>query len=101
MLDMSYWLIGRFINEIEAEHLDEFDKVQREFMDIFEKQEVAEVSAGKRQHNISITDMTHRMWNSKGVLFWNCISSTDGRLCLLTAHIFALNVTVRTALSCL
>ena len=40
MLNALYWLTGRFINEIEAEYLNEFNKVSREFMDILKSKKL-------------------------------------------------------------
>ncbi|PVH79370.1 hypothetical protein DL98DRAFT_631697 [Cadophora sp. DSE1049] len=84
MLAVPYWLTGRGIDQIKEEHLDEFDMVRKEFMDIFEEEE--QKIAGK-EHDILLTKVMCDMWVSKGVWFWYCVESVNAMYFLLETHL--------------
>jgi hypothetical protein len=82
MLAVPYWLTGRAIDKLK-EHIDEFDEMHQEFMDIFEEEELA---TGK-EHKMSLTRVMYDMWESKGVWFYHCLTSVDALNSLLEDHI--------------
>jgi hypothetical protein len=84
MLAVPYWLTGRGIDQIKEEHLDEFDKVRKEFIRIFEEEE--QKIAGK-EHDILLTKAMCNMWESKGVWFWYCVESVNAMYFLLKSHL--------------
>jgi len=84
MLTVPYWLTGRGIDQIKDEYLDEFDKVRKEFMYIFEEEE--QKMAGK-EHDILLARVMCDMWESKGVWFWHCIKSVNAMYFLLEDHL--------------
>ncbi|KAI1126236.1 hypothetical protein F5Y10DRAFT_216389 [Nemania abortiva] len=85
MLSVPYWLTGCSIDEIEGEKFDQFDKVRRAFMHIFEEEEQA--AQAKTSHSIGLSKIMHEMWDSKGVWFWRCLSSVNAMYLLLDSHL--------------
>lgn len=83
MLSAPYWLTGRGIDQITDEHLIEFDKVRREFIDIFEQEE-HEASGGGGH---SISQVMHSSWDSGGVWFWHSITSVNAMFGLVNKHL--------------
>ncbi|KAI5860294.1 hypothetical protein GGS23DRAFT_582044 [Durotheca rogersii] len=86
MLAVPYWLTGCAVDGIEGERLDQFDRVRRAFMHIFEEEEQA-VKAKASSHDINLSKIMHDMWDSKGVWFWYCLSSVNAMYFLLEAHL--------------
>lgn len=85
MLAVPYWLTGRGIDQITEEHLDDFEKVRRDFTRILQEEEqTMSASTGQR---ISLARTMNDMWESKGVWFWNCLDSVNAMYCLLEDHI--------------
>jgi hypothetical protein len=89
MLAVPYWLTGCAIDGIEGEKLDQFDRVRRAFMHIF--QEVEQVTKAKESHDINLSKIMHDMWDSKGVWFWYCLSSVNVMYFLLETHLVPSN----------
>ena len=87
MLEVPYWLTGCAIDQIKGEKYDQFDKIRREFMNIFEEEEQA-MKAGP-QNSLTLSHVMKDMWESKGVWFWNCVSSVNAMYLLLEAHLYA------------
>lgn len=83
-LEVPYWLTGRAIDQV-SEHLDEYDAVRQEFMDIFEEEER---KISPTQHNMSIARTMHNAWESKRVWFWNCLLSVNGMSSLFEDYIY-------------
>jgi hypothetical protein len=82
MLAVPYWLTGRAIDKV-IEHIDEFDKVHQEFMDIFEEEE----RARGKEHGMSLARVMYDMWKSKGVWFYHSLTSVNAINSLLEDHI--------------
>jgi hypothetical protein len=83
MLAVLYWLTGRAVDQIKGEHLNEFDKVRKEFVHIFEEEQKL---IGK-EHNVSLTKVMCDMWESKGVWFWYYIESMNAMYFLVESHL--------------
>jgi hypothetical protein len=80
-LAVPYWLSGKGVDQIGGKGFDEFDKVRGEFMGIFEEEEYK--TRDGRQHDISLAEVMHDTWKSKGVWFWHCIESLDAMYLLV------------------
>lgn len=86
MFDVPYWLTGCSVEQIKGEKFDEFDKVRRQFMRVFQEEEqTMEVREGD---SISFSKVMQSMWQSKGVWFWHCLSSVDCMYFLLETHLY-------------
>ncbi|TVY80836.1 hypothetical protein LSUE1_G004210 [Lachnellula suecica] len=83
MLSVPYWLTGCAIDDITEEKLCEFEIVHREFMEIFEEEEVKMMSTNLP----AITRIMHNSWKSGGVWFWHCITSVNAAWSLFDDHI--------------
>ncbi|KAH8651802.1 hypothetical protein BGZ60DRAFT_497399 [Tricladium varicosporioides] len=83
MLSVPYWLTGCAIDEITKENLREFEKVHREFMNIFEEEEVKMTLT----NSPALTSIMHDGWNSGAVWFWHCITSVNAMFFLVDDHI--------------
>lgn len=83
MLAVPYWLTDRGIDQITEEHFDEFNKVHKEFMHIFEEEEQKNMA----NTDISLARVIHDMWESKGVWFWHCLASVNAMYFLLESHL--------------
>lgn len=81
MLTVPYWITGCSIDEI-VEQFDEFDKVRKEFMVEFEKEERKMV-----EHSFSLASIIDEMWESKGVWFWYCLRSVNAIRFVLEDHV--------------
>ncbi|EQL02551.1 Aminoglycoside phosphotransferase [Ophiocordyceps sinensis CO18] len=79
MVSVPYWLTGRAISQLQGEHLEEFDRVRRRFMQILEKEES---SVGG-----SLSKMMHETWESQGVWFWHSLTSVDAAFWLVADHL--------------
>lgn len=93
-LATPYWLTGRDIDDLEGEHLAEFETVQEEFMVIFEDEERKIVA----EHGLSLTQIMRETWKSGGVWFWHSIMSSNALYHHFTYHIcprFALRLLFR------
>jgi len=86
MLAVPYWLTGCSVDGIEDEKLDQFDQVRREFMRVFEEEELA--TKAKARHNITLSEVMQDMWQSKGVWFWYCLASVNAMYVLLEMHLY-------------
>lgn len=85
MLAVPYWVTGRGIDQIRGEHLDEFNKVRQQFMDIFREEET--LMSTEDKDGVSLTKFMHSTWESKGAWFWFCLDSVNGMYRLLEDHI--------------
>ena len=83
MLSVPYWLTGCAIDGITDEKLREFEMVHREFMDIFEEEEVKI----KPTSPPVITTIIHDGWKSGAVWFWHSITSVNAAWSLFDDHI--------------
>lgn len=83
MLAVPYWLTGCKVDEIKGDHLDEFDTIRREFMDILD----AEGRKTGTKHGLSLSAVMEEMWESKGVWFWYCIESVNAMYYLVADHL--------------
>jgi hypothetical protein len=83
MLAVPYWLMGHGIDEIVGDNLHEFDVIRQEFMKIFEAEEVN--MASKQQPVLS--SIMHEGWESNGVWFWRCLTSTNAMISLVEDHL--------------
>ncbi|CZR64581.1 uncharacterized protein PAC_14479 [Phialocephala subalpina] len=83
MLSVPYWLTGCAIDGIKNEKLREFEIVHREFMDIFEEEEVKMMATNPP----AMTRIIHDGWNSGAVWFWHCITSVNAAWSLFDDHI--------------
>ncbi len=84
MLTVPYWLTGRGVDQLRDEYLDEFDKVRKEFMHIFEEEEQKIMV---KEHSISLASVMRHMWESEGVWFWYCVGSVNAMYSLLENHL--------------
>lgn len=75
MLDVPYWLTGCSIDEIKGQYFDDFDEIRREFMSIFEGEEQG--IRAKKEYDIVLSRVMQDSWDSKGVWFWNSLSSVN------------------------
>lgn len=89
MLDVPYWLTGCAIDQIKGENLDQFARVQREFMRIFKEEEQAAQS--KAKHGVNLSQVMQDTCDSKGVWFWHCLSSVNAMYFLLETHLYPPN----------
>lgn len=80
MLAVPYWLTGHGIDEIVDDNLREFDDIRQEFMKIFEE----EVNVASMPMLASIM---YKSWESGGVWFWRCLTSTNAMISLVEDHI--------------
>jgi len=83
MLSIPYWLTGCAIDGITNEKLREFEMVHREFMNIFEEEEV-KIKPTSRP---VITPIMHDGWKSGAVWFWHSITSVNAAWSLFDDHI--------------
>ena len=83
MLAGPYWLTGHGIDEIVKDNLREFDKVRQEFMRIFEEEEV---HMALKQTPV-LASIIRKGWESDGVWFWRCLTSTNAMISLVEDHI--------------
>jgi hypothetical protein len=83
MLSVPYWLTGCAIDGITNEKLLEFEIVHREFMDMFEEEEVKMMPTNPP----AMTRIMHDGWNSGAVWFWHCITSVNAMWSLFDDHI--------------
>jgi hypothetical protein len=83
MLAVPYWLTGQAVDQI-AGNLNEFNKVRKEFMHIFEEEEQRIVT---RENSISMSKVMHDMWESKGVWFYYSLTSVNAMYTLVEDHI--------------
>ncbi|KAH9211846.1 hypothetical protein DL95DRAFT_510504 [Leptodontidium sp. 2 PMI_412] len=81
LIDLE-WLTGHGIDEI-VDNLCEFNEVRQEFMKIFEEEEAN--MASKQKHTLA--SIMHEGWESRGVWFWRCLTSTNGMISLVGDHI--------------
>ncbi|OBT83687.1 hypothetical protein VE02_07576 [Pseudogymnoascus sp. 03VT05] len=84
MLAVPYWLTGHGIDEIVGDNLHEFDVSRQEFMGIFEAEEIN--MASKQQPPVLASTM-HEGWESNGVWFWRCLTSTNAMISLVEDHL--------------
>ncbi|KAL2023407.1 hypothetical protein VTK56DRAFT_2764 [Thermocarpiscus australiensis] len=85
MLNVPYWLTGCSIDEIQGDRYDEFDKIRREFMQVFQEEERA--TAAEHGLTITVSEIMQEMWDSKGIWFWHCLSSVNAMYLLLEDHL--------------
>jgi hypothetical protein len=83
MLNVPYWLTGFSIDEIQDERYHEFDKIQQEFMVVFQEHE----RQTRAEHRFSLSKVMQDMWESKGIWFWYCLSSVNAMYFLLESHL--------------
>jgi len=83
MLAIPYWLTGHGIDEIVNDNLHEFDEVRQEFMKVFGEEEVK--MAPKQKPLLS--SIMSEGWESDGVWFWRCLTSTNAMISLVEDHI--------------
>ncbi|OBT55706.1 hypothetical protein VE04_04111 [Pseudogymnoascus sp. 24MN13] len=83
MLSVPYWLTGCAIDDMREENLGEFETVRKEFLDIFEKEEVKMVPTNPP----AMTRIMHDSWKSGAVWFWHCITSVNAAWSLFDDHI--------------
>lgn len=83
MLAIPYWLTGRGVDEIVGDGLREFDEVRREFMNVFEEEEVNMFP----KHKHTLSSIMHESWKSEAVWFWRCLTSVNASLSLVEDHI--------------
>jgi len=83
MLAVPYWLAGHSIDEIVGDNLDKFDKVRQEFMEIFKTEEINMASKQKS----TLASIMYKGWESDGVWFWDCLTSTNAMISLVEQHI--------------
>jgi hypothetical protein len=83
MLAVPYWLTGNGIDEIVGDNLREFDDIRQEFMKIFELEEVNMASRLKPV----LASIMYKSWESDGVWFWRCLTSTNAMISLVEDHI--------------
>jgi hypothetical protein len=83
MLSVPYWLTGCAIDNITEEKLRQFEVVHREFMNIFEEEEVKMTQTNPP----AITRIIHDSWKSGGVWFWHCITSVNAAWSIFEDHI--------------
>ena len=65
------------------DNLLEFDEVRQEFMKIFEAEEV-NMAAKKKS---SLASIMYKGWESDGVWFWRCLTSTNAMFSLIEDYI--------------
>ncbi|KAF4978007.1 hypothetical protein FZEAL_5552 [Fusarium zealandicum] len=85
MLHVPYWLTGCSIDGIQGAELDQFNQVRQDFLRVFAKEE--EYFSTGRGHNISLTALMQETWDSKGVWFWHCLSSTNAMYLLVEPYL--------------
>ncbi len=85
MLHVPYWLTERGIDQIDGEHLTEFDEVRREFMRIFDDEERQAATATR--HGIVLAQALDDAWDSGGMWFWHCVSSINAMQSLVRDHL--------------
>ena len=83
MLAVPYWLTGHGIDEIVGDNLHEFDEARQQFMKIFEAEEVNIASKQKP----TLASIMYEGWESDGVWFWRCLTSTNAMISLVEDHI--------------
>ena len=83
MLSVPYWLTGCAIDDITEENLREFEIVHREFLNIFEEEEVKMTPTNQP----AMTRIMHDSWKSGAVWFWHCITSVNAAWSLFDDHI--------------
>ena len=86
ILAVLYWVTGRGINQIQGEHLNEFNKVRQQFMDIFREEETLMLTEDK--DGVSLTKFIHSTWESKGAWFQFCLDSVNSMYRLLKDYIY-------------
>lgn len=83
MLAVPYWLMGHGIDEIVGDNLREFDDIRQEFMKIFEEEEV---NIASKQMPV-LASIMYEGWESDGIWFWRCLTSTNAMISLVEDHI--------------
>ncbi|KFY68789.1 hypothetical protein V498_10566 [Pseudogymnoascus sp. VKM F-4517 (FW-2822)] len=79
MLAVPYWLTGHGIDEIVDDNLHEFDVIRQEFMKNFEAEEAS-------MQNPTLASTMHKGWESDGVWFWRCLTSTNAMISFVKDH---------------
>ncbi|EEP81822.1 predicted protein [Uncinocarpus reesii 1704] len=85
LLDLEwapYWLTGCALDEIDGDHIEEYDQVRREFISIVEEEERKTAT----KHDISIARIMQQKWETKGVWFWYCLRSMTDSFWLVKGH---------------
>lgn len=80
MLSVPHWLTGCAVDEINEENLVEFEKTHREFMDIFDEEEVKMTPMNPPAMTLTM----YNSWKSGAVWFWHCITSVNAMFSLST-----------------
>ena len=81
MLAVPYWLTGCSVDQLRDEKLRQFEEMQDEFWEVFEREE------DKCDGGNSLLDMMRQTWASGAVWFWQILVSTNGKVPLLRDHI--------------
>ena len=83
-LSVPYWLTGKRTDQLRDEDLAEYDKVRCEFMRVFEEEERRATPA---RHPTILSRVLSSTWDSGGVWFWHCLTSTNAMFCLVKQHL--------------
>ncbi len=83
MLAVPYWLTGRGIDQLEDEHLVEFEKVHQEFLEVLEEEESASSPGG----GASLTGVIRESWETGRVWLWHCLTCVDAIITVVEDHV--------------
>ncbi|KAL9101741.1 MAG: hypothetical protein Q9163_003039 [Psora crenata] len=80
-----YWMTGRGIDMLEGEHLDAFDTLREEFMDVFEAEE--RLLQPSDEQKVLRSHTMRAGWDNRGFFFFHALESPRGFLNIFRQHI--------------
>ena len=87
MISVPMWLTGVGPEQLEDEKLQSFDKTRREFMRIFEAEEEKQGQITGIGLRPRLSTIMQNMWETKGVWFWQSVSSMNLMYFLVESHL--------------
>ena len=88
MQNPPYWLTGRGVDQLEGEHLAEYNDVREEFMEAFENEEKLQYGTFLQKETLLRTRTMRRAWDSGAYFYFHALESTTGLFNLFLQHIW-------------
>ncbi|KAL5336617.1 hypothetical protein BJX70DRAFT_271919 [Aspergillus crustosus] len=83
MLNPPYWLTSRGVDQLNGEHLEPFNKLRTEFMDVFEEEEQSQ--SASTPHNL--TEIMNDGWKTGKFWYFHALDSPKGLYNIFLNHI--------------
>lgn len=81
-LRTPYWLTGRAVDELVGDHLTAYEALRREFMHVFEEEELSGVRLAW-----PLSRIMQQSWDSEAVWFWSSLTSVNAAFFLVSDHL--------------